>query len=123
MPTEVKPKRKRNMFMQKVYHETYYSKSEGLDIYSKNEWSEEDTTLIMSADRPDDLTLAEMLGRSIRAIETRRSRHGGTFNKSHSGGKFVQRVDCDVRFDHESERCNECIENESEKSLQCRGII
>lgn len=126
METEqTKPKRKRIVDMEKnkIYKERYCSKSEGLDTNSKDKWSDEDTELIMKADRPSDLVLAEQLGRSLSAIMTRRSKCGGTFPKESSFIGNESKVNCEVRHYHpDNPTCLDCGEETPERSLQCRGI-
>ena len=55
---------------------TYYAKHRTLET-TRNEgqrWSKEEITLIMDANRPSDPELAKQLGRSVQAIQVKRTK-------------------------------------------------
>ncbi len=52
----------------------YYKKSILGAINSKNKWTAKEEDSILVPDRPNDMVLAKKLGRSVQAIQIKRSR-------------------------------------------------
>jgi hypothetical protein len=75
METSTNPSEGKYLAQRRGYKKRYYVRDLALPGARENEskdWDDQDREKIMADDRPNDLTLAQKLGRSLNAIQTQR---------------------------------------------------